>query len=456
MAEQHFMKKVLVPIEDFLKLEAAGGIILIIVTILTMIWANSPLHHYYHDMLHLPVTLKIGSFVLDKSLHHWVNDGLMVIFFFVVGLEIKSEMITGELSSPKKAALPMFAALGGMVAPAAIYAMINANGGSPSGWAIPMATDIAFAIGVISLLGKRVPLSLKIFLLALAIVDDLGAVLVIAFFYTAEISTSALGVAALGLIFTFFSHKVGIRATWIYFVLGIMVWLGILTSGIHATIAGVLLGFFTPAVAFIKPAAFGRGLKAISSRFNKAFGLDMNSPEPIDIDEDAEINDHDIYDLQELAHEAVSPLERLVHTLHPWVTYFIMPVFALFNAGVELGGVDIGYAVSSKVSLGIIAGLVLGKPIGIFLFSFLTVKLGFASLPANTTWTQLIGVGFLGGIGFTMALFVGNLAMGGTEKEDFAKLAILIASLIASTIGIIILMASANSKPKMASKKSPN
>jgi NhaA family Na+:H+ antiporter len=438
---QRFVRKILVPIEDFLKLEAAGGIILILTTVFAMIWANSPLHHFYHDMLHLPVKFQMGSFVLDKTLHHWVNDGLMVIFFFVIGLEIKSEMMTGELSSPKKAALPMFAALGGMIAPALVYLAFNISGGEPKGWAIPMATDIAFAIGVISLLGKRVPLSLKIFLLALAIVDDLGAILVIAFFYTAEISTSYLGVAAFGLAFTFFAQKVGVRAIWIYVILGIIVWLGVLLSGIHATIAGVLLGFLTPATSLFKPVEFSKTLESITHKIKKSIQQNAGpGASHNDADADIEINDHDIYSLQELAFEAVSPLERLVHYLHPWVAFFIMPVFALFNAGVELGGVSFGDLVVSPVAIGIVAGLVIGKPLGIFIFSYLAVKLGFATLPTNTSWGQLIGVGLLAGIGFTMALFICNLALAGSVKEDYAKIAILIASVLASILGSILIV----------------
>jgi NhaA family Na+:H+ antiporter len=298
------VKKILVSIQDFLKFEAAGGIILIIMTVVAMIWANSPLSHLYHDMLHLPVKLQFGSLILDKTLHHWVNDGLMVIFFFVIGLEIKAEMVMGELSTPKKAALPMFAALGGMIAPALIYLAFNMSGGDPNGWAIPMATDIAFAIGVISLLGKRVPLSLKIFLLALAIVDDLGAILVIAFFYTAEISTSDLGIAALGLALTFFAQKVGIRAIWVYVVLGVVVWLGVLLSGIHATIAGVLLGFFTPTSALYRPADFIKTLESITNKIRASIQKKSGGSDKA-IADDIEIDDHDVYKLQELAFESI-------------------------------------------------------------------------------------------------------------------------------------------------------
>lgn len=433
------VRKILVPIEDFLKFEASGGIILICMTVLAMIWANSPLSHMYHDMLHLPIKLQVGSFILDKTLHHWVNDGLMVIFFFVIGLEIKSEMLMGELSSPKKAALPMFAALGGMVAPALIYLAININGGEPKGWAIPMATDIAFAIGVISLLGKRVPLSLKIFLLALAIVDDLGAILVIAFFYTAEISGSALGIAAIGLALTFMAQKTGIRAVWVYIVLGVVVWMGVLISGIHATIAGVLLGFFTPAQAFYRPVDFSKRLIDIAHKIKTSVAKNAG-PDDSHTLVDVEIDDHDVYELQKLSFEAISPLERLVHYLHPWVAFFIMPVFALFNAGVELGGVNLNELVVSPIALGVVAGLVIGKPLGIFIFSFLAVKLGLASLPTNTSWGQLIGVGVIAGIGFTMALFICNLALAGSVQEGFAKLAILIASVLASIIGSLLII----------------
>lgn len=436
---QKIVRKFIKPIEEFLQFEAAGGIILIVMTVIAMVWANSPWHHSYHEMLHTHVKFGFGDFLLDKTLHHWVNDGLMVIFFFVVGLEIKAEMLNGELSTPKKAALPMFAALGGMIAPALIYTFINAGeGGDPNGWAIPMATDIAFAVGVISLLGKRVPLSLKIFLLALAIVDDLGAVLVIAFFYTSEISGSSLGFAAIAMALTVFSQKVGIRAVWVYLVLGICVWLGILQSGVHATIAGVLIGFLTPAIPFLKPKEFGDKLVELTDGLKKSMGYDLSEFQREKMQDTLVPEDDLIYELQEVMFESVSPLERIIHYMHPWVAYFIMPVFALFNAGVELGGVDLSHAIS-PVSLGVVAGLVIGKPLGIFIFCWVTVKFGLANLPEGTSWKQIIGVGFLAGIGFTMALFICNLSMAGTEKESFAKLAILVASVIASVLGSFIL-----------------
>lgn len=434
--ENKVVKRIIRPIDHFIAAEASGGILLVFVTLVAMIWANSPWHESYYGLLHTPIKLSFGSFLLDKTLHHWVNDVLMVIFFFVVGLEIKTEMLDGELSSPKKAALPMFAALGGMIVPALIYLIINKGSadGLTQGWAIPMATDIAFAVGVISLLGKRVPLALKVFLLALAIVDDLGAVLVIAFFYTSEISGDALGVAAIGLALTLFAQKVGIRVFWIYAVLGLVVWLGILQSGVHATIAGVLLGFLTPAQALYRPLQFREKFKSVSDRLARR----LQSGSSL-INKNLEPREEDLFELENLAYESISPLDRLIHLLHPWVNYFIMPIFALFNAGLFLGELDLGMAFINPVFLGVALGLFIGKPLGVFLFCWVTVRLGFASLPTNCQWKHILSVGFLAGIGFTMALFICNLSLVGIAEESFAKIAILVASALASIIGSFLL-----------------
>ena len=435
----HVVRKILTPIEDFLHTESSSGLVLMICTIFALILANSPLYGWYHHFVELPMGLTLGSYTIQKTLHHWVNDGLMVIFFFVVGLEIKRELIQGELSSPKKAALPMFAAIGGMLIPASIYAIFNHDSAGASGWGIPMATDIAFAVGVLSLMSRKVPFSLKIFLLALAIVDDLGAVLVIAFFYTETIVAGALGIAALSFIVTYLLRAAGVRNVLVYIILGVIAWFAVLKSGVHATIAGVILGLMTPVDAFY-------------NRFNLAERL-QNTID--DLIKDIKSNDFDddndatnlnttekkkVYDLQHYAYESVSPLDRLIHKLHPWVSLFIMPLFAFVNAGVRIEDISFNAFITNPISIGVILGLLVGKPLGVCIFSYIALKFGFARFPRGVTWTHMIAVGFLAGIGFTMALFVGHLALQtGPELESYSKLGILTASLLAGLIGSTLL-----------------
>lgn len=440
---QSVVKGVLSPVESFFAMETASGILLMITTIVAMIWANSPFYHSYEMMLELPVGIKLGGIDVTKSLHHWVNDGIMVIFFFVVGLEIKRELIVGELSSPRKAALPMFAALGGMIAPALIYTFFNHSGIGASGWGIPMATDIAFAVGILTLMSRKVPLSLKIFLLALAIVDDLGAVLVIALFYTSEIMASALGVAAAAIFATLFIKYAGIRKLMIYWVLGVIVWFAVLKSGVHATVAGVILGLMTPVSPFYN-------LKTIPDKFRQlvdriSSGISSANTQYTQLSNETF---HDIESLEEIVVESRSPLDRLIHMLHPWVSYAIMPLFALFNAGVHISGdFTISSFVSQPIALGVIFGLVIGKPVGVLLFSWLAVKFNLAQLPSGVTWFHMTAVGFLAGIGFTMALFVGHLALKVPEVEIYSKLGILVASVISGIIGVILLSMNKDVKP---------
>ena len=359
-------------LQDFFKLEAASGIVLFAFAVAALAWANSPFATSYHTLWQVSVA--------GLSLHHWMNDGLMAIFFLVVGLEIKREITQGELSSTQKASLPIAAALGGMVVPALIYAFFNRGTAGAGGWGIPMATDIAFALGVLNLLGKRVPASLKLFLTAFAIVDDMGAVLVIALFYTAQISWMflALGFGILGALFIL--NRMGVLRSSIYLTLGVLVWFAFLKSGIHATVAGVLLAFVIPTRTGIK----------------------------------------------------------LEHILHSWVSYGIMPLFALANAGVSLSGGTLFH----PVNLGIIAGLILGKQVGITLFSWAAVHLRLAALPKGIRWIQLYATGWLGGIGFTMSLFITNLAFSEAYLVDLAKLGILAASVLAGVIGATILFLS--------------
>jgi NhaA family Na+:H+ antiporter len=381
------------PIERFAQMEASSGIVLAICTVLAMVAANSSLSSDYFALL------KIN--VLGLSIQHWINDGLMAIFFFVIGMEIKKELVAGELSSPKKAALPMAAAIGGMVVPALFYFYFNQGTPYLSGWGIPMATDIAFALGVLTLFGKKVPLSLKIFLLALAIVDDLGAVIVIAVFYTDKINLLALASATLFYGVMIFSRQYRVRKYSVYVLIGIGVWISVLLSGVHATVAGVIIGLLTP-YKFLK-------------------------------EENSELT--------------YSPLEDLVHKLHPWVSFGIMPIFALANAGISLQGLDFFELVQNPVHQGVAIGLALGKPIGITLFSFVAVGLGIGQLPSDLRWSYILSVGFLAGIGFTMALFISSLALP-ESQEVFSKTGILVGSLISALLGAFLLSVSLKSANK--------
>ncbi len=432
------VKKIISPIDDFLQTESSSGIVLMITTLAALLWANSGFYESYHHFIETPIGVSIGSWGLNYTLHHWVNDGLMVIFFFVVGLEIKRELIQGELSSPKKAALPMFAALGGMIFPALIYAIFNIDGPGASGWGIPMATDIAFAVGVLALMSRKVPFSLKIFLLALAIVDDLGAVLVIAFFYTDEVVAASLGIAAISFIFTYLLRTAGVRNILVYITLGVIAWLAVLSSGVHSTIAGAILGLLTPVDALYNKQSLTEMLNSTVNGLLKDLSSSDNEDNVADnLSSSAKKK---VYQIRNFSHESISPLDRLIHTLHPWVSFLIMPLFALVNAGVRIEGITIDGFLASGVSLGIIFGLFLGKPLGVCIFSYVALKLNFARFPRGVSWRHMIAVGFLAGIGFTMALFVGHLALkAGPELETYSKLGILTASLISGIVGSTIL-----------------
>lgn len=417
--------------ESFTRIETASGLLLLGCAVLALVWANSPLRDAYAALWGTYLTVGAGTFEISKPLLLWINDGLMAIFFFVIGLEIKREVLAGELASPKKAALPLAAAVGGMVVPAGIYAILNASDPGIVGWGIPMATDIAFALGVLTLLGSRAPLSLKIFLTALAIVDDLGAVLVIALFYTAELNVGALVVAAVVLAFLVVLNRMHVRNPIPYVLLGIVVWVAFLKSGIHATIGGVLLALTIPARQRIDASQFGDEMKYLIGRY--ADGGDRDNT-ALTTDQQAVV-----HTLEESAEAVQTPLERLEHALHPWVGFFIMPVFALANAGVVLSGEMLGVAFGSTITLGIIAGLVLGKQLGVTLFAWGAVRLGWAEMPANVSWRQVYGVAWLTGIGFTMSLFIGGLAFADPVALDSSKIGILAASLISGIGGWILL-----------------
>ena len=416
------------PIASFVNTEASGAILLLAATVVALAWANSPWDGSYADFWHAHLAVDFNLFRIDETLGHLVNDGLMAIFFFVVGLEIKREVVRGELASPRKAALPIAAALGGMVVPAIIYAAWNAGGDGAKGWAIPMATDIAFAMGVLALLGKRAPFSLKVFLLALAIVDDLGAILVIAVFYAESVSFEA-GMWALILAATIFgAGRAGLRSTDIYVVLGIAFWIAVYKTGVHATIAGVVLAMLTPARAFYSQRAFESNAMDLLVSYRHA--RDRG---------DQEQAQQVLSEIEELSRDTEAPLDRLEHQLHPWVSYLIVPIFALANAGVSLSGGLIADAAGSPVTLGIVFGLVAGKPLGVVLACVLAVRLGLAELPSNTHLGHIIGIGLVAGIGFTVSLFITGLAFSEQTLADEARIGILAASFVAGVVGFVYL-----------------
>jgi NhaA family Na+:H+ antiporter len=421
------------PINEFLHREASGGILLIICTVIALAWANTLWFQSYYDLWHTHISFSIGNLLtLDYSIHHWINDGLMVIFFFTVGLEIKRELLVGELSSFQKASLPIAGALGGMIAPAILYTLFNTGSESVNGWGIPMATDIAFVVGIMALLGNRVPIALKIFVLALAIADDIGAVLVIAIFYTSEISVLALIIAGIVLVLLFILNKLGTMSLIPYMILGLILWLAFLKSGVHATIAGVLLAFTIPASSRYDTNKFSERVKQLINHFDSTgdhWKNVLNNSE----------RQNDVLAIEESCEKILTPLQRFEHQLHPWVAFFIIPIFALANAGVTISNMNLLDALTSSVSLGIIIGLFIGKQIGIFIFSFLAVKLKLASLPEGINWKNLYGAGILAGIGFTMSLFIAGLAFSKPELLDLSKIGVLSGSLISGIVGFVFL-----------------
>ena len=419
------------PMKRFMNNSTTSGIILFSSALLALILSNSPWSEEFHHIWEINFSVGFGKFEISKSLHHWINDGLMAVFFFVVGLELKREIISGELSNPKKAILPLAAAIGGMVFPAVIYLLFNGNGTISNGWGIPMATDIAFALGVLYLLGDKVPVSVKIFLTALAITDDIGAVLVIAFFYTSDINFMSLVVGAIFLIVLITGNLIGVRNTMFYAIIGIGgLWTAFLMSGVHATIAAVLAAFTIPANVRIPEVSFIARGEILLNKFRK---LQPNNKPTITNDQL-----HVLEDMRELLKKASTPLQRLEHRLHPLVAFIIMPVFALCNAGVSISG-DIGSLMTSSVTLGVFFGLFLGKIIGIVATVFFLLKLNVAKLPDDMNKTHIIGIGFLGAIGFTMSLFVSELAFTDAYFISQAKIGVISASVLASFAGFYVM-----------------
>jgi NhaA family Na+:H+ antiporter len=415
------IQTILSPFVGFAEREASGGIVLLLCTLVALIWANSPWESTYHSLWEAHVRISLGNIALSESRHEWVNDGLMAFFFFLVGLEIKREAIIGELSSLKQAAFPFLAAIGGVAVPAAIYFAINHSTHTERGWGIPMATDIAFALGVLALLGNRVPLALKVFVTALAIVDDIFGVLVIAVFYTEKISFLSLGLGLAGVALSYVANLAGIRKPAVYAFIGVFVWFAMLRSGVHATIAGVLLAFTIPVNTFIDRKQFVESSHALLDQ------VEESAKESAD--EHAAI-----HALEEQCELVQSPLHRIEHGLQPWVSFLIMPIFALANAGVHILG-NMKAAASDAVALGVFAGLFLGKPIGIFAFAWLSTRTGLATAPAQVSWRQTFGASWLCGIGFTMSLFIATLAFDEGGVLDMAKIGILSASVASGICG---------------------
>ncbi len=422
------------PIQKFIQQEKSGGLVLGISVIIALILANSPWSEMYHHFFEHKFGFQFdGKSYLENSIHHWINDGLMAVFFFVVGLELKREIVAGELSNPRKAMLPIIAAIGGMIVPALIYISFNPTGEVHSGWGIPMATDIAFALGVLFLLGDKIPLSLKIFLTALAIVDDLGAVLVIAFFYTSEISTVSLLIGICFLALMYLGNKMGIRSILFYAVIGIGgVWTAFLLSGIHATIAAVLAAFMIPADVKIKEILY---INNIQNYLNKFKGIDPNDKTPTLTNEQLHILD----EVKKDTNKAIPPLQQLEHALHPIVTFVIIPIFALANAGVSVLNIDLNTLFSTNVTLGVGLGLLVGKVIGVVGFTWMSAKLKIAPFPTGMNMKNLFGLGLLASIGFTMSLFVTQLAFSHEEYITQAKIGIFVASIIGGILGYIVL-----------------
>ncbi len=421
-------KKISTPFEEFLHTQTTAGLVLIVMTILALVFANTSMYETYSHFFHMQIDFNVGSWTISHTLHHWINDGLMAIFFFIIGLEIKREVTAGELSDIQAAILPILAAIGGMVFPAMIYMAINYGGEGAAGWGIPMATDIAFAISALVLLGKRIPIALVTFLVALAIVDDLGAVIVIALFYTDTINMVPLGLAVLMFTIMIMFNRFGIHKTSPYFIVSVLMWFFMLESGIHATIAGVLAALTIPSTPKRAPASFTDETREILNEYDK---LPVASDNTM-----CEKQKHLLTDIKDKIDAVGTPASRLEHDLHLPVALLVIPIFALANAGIKIDFSSIGSTIMEPVSLGIIAGLIFGKVLGIFGVSWLAIKMKIAKLPENTTMSQIFGVSFLGGIGFTMSIFVADLAFIGNPELIFqAKVGVLFASLVAGIFG---------------------
>jgi NhaA family Na+:H+ antiporter len=413
-------------LERFVRSETSGSVLLFGAAVVALVWANSPWSASYFALWKLP--LKVGYRPLfSMDLHHWIDDGLMALFFLVVGLEIKREIVKGELSSFRQAALPIMAAFGGMILPALLYFALNQSGPGARGWGIPMATDIGFAMGVLALLGKRIPSSLRVFMLALAIVDDVGAILVIAFFYTPKISLSALAAAG-GLLLLLIVVAMRRASLSVYMVVGVFFWAAVLSSGVHATIAGVILGLIAPIKPKFRPEELAESAEPLLRTFRKQI-----------LSQDKSSAEATLAELDQLLRGSDSIAERLERSVHPWVCFVVLPLFALASAGVALSTEQLKLAFSSRIALGVFLGLVVGKAVGITAFSYLAVQSKIARMTDGLSWAGIAGIGILAGVGFTVALFISGLSFGDESLVATAKVAILAASFAAGAIGYFCL-----------------
>lgn len=428
--ERSPIDQILKPVSNFINQEYTSGIILFGSLVLALIWANSPWQDSYEALWHTRFVVTYEGYGINQPLHIWINDGLMTLFFFVIGLELKGEFMAGELSTFKKASLPMGAALGGMLVPAGIFLLFNAGTPTQHGWGIPMATDIAFAIGLLSIVGKHIPRSMKIFLSALAVADDLGAILVITFFYSAGLAATPLIIAGILLVVLVIANFMGVRAQFFYLFLGLIIWACFLFSGIHATVAGVLVAFTIPARTKIDEKEYVKEIREYTDEFEKAIpqrGSLTTKEQHLTIEK-----------IKRVSVDAETPLQKIEHALHPYVAFIIMPLFALANSGLVLS-TDFFHDVTEPLTLGIFTGLVFGKFIGVMLFSWFMIKLGISDLPQNANWRQMRGVALLTGVGFTMSLFISNIAFGDPELITEAKYGIFLASFVSGVSGVYML-----------------
>ncbi len=417
LAERAFAR-----VEYFLHIEAVSGAVLVFAAAVALVWANSPFSASYHHLWHIPLTVGLGDIAFSRPLHFWINDILMTVFFLVVGMEIRREMHEGALKDIRQAALPVAAAIGGVAAPALLYLALNPKGPATNGWAVPTATDIAFAVGVLALLGRSLPSAVRIFLLTLAIIDDIIAVLIIAFVYTDGLNYLGFAVSALGLFVVVLQQKMGLGSAWLYVLPGSIVWAGLLISGAHPTLAGVVLGLLTPVAAV--------GMREEPSRIVGRFASDVSGAQSVSVKR--------LRELRRAQREFLPPVVRVQTALHPWVAFLIMPVFALANAGVSIEGVDLSAAESQMIMMGTATALTLGKPVGILVSCWLMVRLGGFRLPHGMNWGAVLLVGMLAGIGFTMSIFIAMLAFADAEALAAAKLGVLVGSLLAGSAGLML------------------
>jgi Na+:H+ antiporter, NhaA family len=436
-SDRYVPRTVVQPMQRLMRNEAAGGIVMLVAAVVALVWANSPWGDIYQELWSTTLVVELGDLVhLDHlTLQHWVNDALMAIFFLLVGLEIKREVVHGDLRDLRSVALPIMAALGGMVVPAAIFVAFNAGGPGADGWGIPMATDIAFAVGIVTLLGTRVPMAAKIFLLTLAVADDIGAIVVIAVFYTSDLSLGWLAWALLGLGVVVALRRGDVQSLAAYLAVGAFVWFALLESGVHATLAGVALGLLTPAWPLHSPRHFSGVARGLLDRMDRAHDDEILTGEEYEENEQLSI------ELARAARYATSPLERLEAALSPWVSFVVVPVFALANAGVRLSGDALSGIFSDPVVVGVALGLVVGKTVGVFAASFIAVQLGIGRLPAGTTWRHVLGLAMVAGVGFTVALFVASLSFTDPDLTDSSKIGILGGSAVAGIVGYLFLRA---------------